>query len=380
MKQPVTCPLRFGTMLLMGIFLTNSHAFGQCPLQVTHTTGTEQVGCTEVTVTQDGSVDVLTPNPCFYGPYWIGRYSIDGSYTFTFSPPIAGVTVDVQTLDNHDGHTEEMYFEVNGSFFPISLPGTTDNCSPPAIIWPPGVIRGDPNQDYCAWRNIQITTPISSLKIGNQIVSGVPAGFFASLYICCQLCDTDAGELTSSPLDVCPNQVATVPPSEQFILDGNDILQYIFFFDPGNITTSIIATSNTPQFTFNPATMAFGTTYHIAAIAGDEVGGNVSLTDPCLSISNAIDITWWPLPSVEFTTNFSCVNPGDCVDIALNFSGSPPFQLTGAVKSGNTVISTFSETFASSNAMLNVCLPANTAYGDVTIEATSLTDAHCICD
>jgi hypothetical protein len=67
-------------------------------------------------------------------------------------------------------------------------------------------------------------------------------------------------------------------------LDANDILRYIIFTNLADTTGSIIATSTTPTFPFNPAIMQTGVIYYLAALAGNGVNGNVDISDPCLDV------------------------------------------------------------------------------------------------
>ena len=367
-------------LTLLFAILLEEDAHGQCAgIKVEHTSGVQQVGCTEVTVTSSGSVDVLSPAPCNYGPYWVGRNST-GSYTFTFSSAVQGVTIDVQTLDNFPAlGVEEMLIYVNGTFYPITIPGTTDGCWDPAIIWPPGSVRA-PVGGHGSWKDLFIPGPINDIKVTNNWVQGSPAGFFINLYICCIDCTTNAGIINTQDIEICSTDPANFSPSEQFVLDPNDILQYILFSEPGNPIQSIIATSDSPSFNFDPALMTEGTTYYIAAIAGNNLNGNVDLNDPCRDLSNTIAVTWMPLPTVTFFSSAQCLNPGDCYNININFTGTPPFQLTAEVVLGNNVITTLGGTFTSTTAVQSLCIPANAPLGGLTIEATSLMDAFCTCN
>lgn len=370
---------RLRMVLLFVAVFSVKQGWSQCNLlRIEHTSGTQQVGCTTVTVTSDGQVYAGDWPPCYYGPYLIGG-AFDGSYTFTFSPPIPHVSVNVQALNNNGNNIEELFFEVNGSFYPITNPGQVDGCWDPAIIWPPGTLRG-PIGGFGSASDVSITQNISSLKIGNNWVSGVPYGIGVSLYFCCTLCETFAGVLTSDPLNLCIGEVATLPAASQTVLDGNDVLQYILFSNPNDTLGSILATSSTPEFAFVPASMSVGTPYYIAAMAGNNLNGNVDPSDTCLHISNAILVAWWPPPSVNFSIADDNLCAGNCYDVDLSFFGTPPFSLSGEVKAGNVVISTFSATYTNSTGLLNICLPANTPTGSVNVQATMLTDGHCTCD
>lgn len=376
-------PVNFLSILFLApvfALLPLEEAKAQCAgVKVNHTVGTQQVGCTQVTVTSDGSVDVLSPGPCNYGPYWIGRFD-SGSYTFTFSTAVLGVTIDVQTLDNLPNlGVEEMVIDVNGAFYPITVPGAVDGCWSPAIIWPPGTVRA-PVGGQGSWRDLYIPGPINQIKVANNWVSGAAAGFFINLFVCCNACTTDAGVLNSQPIELCNLDPVNLPPAEQVILDPDDILQYILFTNPGNPLTSTVATSNTPSFTFNPATMTVGTTYYIAAVAGNELNGNVDPTDPCVDESNPITVVWRPSPAVSFFASSTCLVPGECQDVQVFFLGTPPFQLNAQVVQGNNVVATFGGTYTGMDAVEEICLPANTPLGDITIQAISLADAFCACD
>src|SRR5690606_24645930 len=133
-------------------------------------------------------------------------------------------------------------------------------------------------------------------------------------------CLTDAGEITANPLGLCTDEPATLPPAEQANLVYDDILQYILFSDPDDTLGSIISTANLPGFAFDPATMQTGITYYIAAIAGNDLNGNVDIGDPCLDISNAIEVTWHALPSVSFLVAGDNLCVGECRDIEVYFT------------------------------------------------------------
>ncbi len=373
----------FGILLLVNFAVQNSQALAQCVYeQVIHTSQTQLVGCSEVTVSAAGAIPQSGYQPhCGYGPFRIGLWS-GGSYTFDFSPPVSGIRINVAGLDNLPGGIEEMALSINGNFYPIVNPGIPPGCEPPAMISPSGTIMADyPTYNIGAWQDIDINVNISSLTIACNFIEGLPGGFFASLYVCCGSCGpTEAGQITSPPLTRCQNQSAMAPPAGQVVLDANDMLHYILFSDLSDTTGSIVATSNTPEFTFDPQAMSAGTTYYIAAMAGNDVGGNVDPDDPCLSISDPIPVVWHPLPAVDFSVDENCVQPGNCISVGVNFTGSPPFQLSGQVRAGSDVLSTFSETYSTNTALLNLCLPSYTPLGAVVVEATDLTDENCNCN
>ena len=200
------------------------------------------------------------------------------------------------------------------------------------------------------------------------------SGITFSLYLCCQGCTTDAGVIAGDPQTICGESPASVAPAEQTVLDSNDLLQYILFSDPSDTLGSILATSNTPTFSFDPAIMQLGVTYYIAAIAGNDVGGNVDLNDPCLDLSNAIAVTWQPFPTVIFSVANPDVCAGSCTDITATFTGTPPFVLTYTTPAGPVT-----QTFSDDTGVFQVCTAPGSPPGSLVVQATSLTDAWCAC-
>ncbi len=351
-------------------------AKAQCTNLVTHQAGTLQIGCTTVTVTPAGETDEI--NSCGIGPYVIGD-NPSGSFTFTFSPPVSGVTIDLSEINNFPNlAVEEVEFEVNGAFYPITVPGTTHSCATSTcIILPNGRVGAPPsvNGPFTAgWENQPITETINSLKITNVVTMGFPAGSRFTLRFCESCCDTDAGVLSGSPLHLCVPQSASFPIATQTNLEPDDLLQYILFTDLNDTLGSIVATSSTPNFAFGPP-LQLNTTYYGAAIAGNEVNGNVDLDDPCLDISNAVEILWNPQPTVSFAVANPEVCAEYCLTFDVTFTGTPPFSLTYTAGGGP-----LTQSFSANAGTLDVCPPAGTPPGAVTLAAVSLTDANCVCE
>jgi hypothetical protein len=343
--------------------------------KITHLTGTKQVDCTSVTVTTEGSVGSL--QWCQATPYWIG-VNATGSYIFHFSPAISGVKINFDALNNRPsaGYAEELSFEINGSFYPITTPGIHNPaCGSDAFITPAGTIGGCVDCDASAWNDLIIVESISSLKIENIHVLGSAAGTLVDLFICCPPCQTEAGEIVSGPLTFCLDNNAEVPPATQTFLDNDDLLQYIIFTNPNNPLGSILATSTDPSFPFDPAVFQTGVYYYIAAIAGNDLNGNVDLNDYCLDISNSIRVIWWPVPTLSFNATNPDICPGSCQFLAIDFSGTPPFLLNYYTPGGYSTVS-----FSSMTGTLEICVPAGTPEGEWEVHPVSLTDAHCTCN
>lgn len=345
-------------------------AGGQCTIQVTHLSGTQNYGCSTVTAELAGVG--LNSSTCGLTPYAMLPAS---SYTFTFNPAVSAVRVNLAAINNDPAFngTEEVAFSINGSFYPITMPGSP-LCGTPALITPTGTI-GACNGCISNWADIVITEPITTLKIDDVLISGDPAGIVFSLYFCCTGCSTYAGQMPVLPLNVCSGAAAVLPPATQTVLDNNDILRYILFTDLSDTLGSIIAVSTTPGFAFNPATMQVGTTYYVAAIAGNNLGGNVDFNDPCLDISNAVPVTWRPPPAVALAVADPNVCAGACTTVTATMTGTPPFILhytTGGSNPVAIVIWNNNDTF-------QVCAPPGAPPGSLLVQATQVVDAYCAC-
>jgi hypothetical protein len=188
------------------------------------------------------------------------------------------------------------------------------------------------------------------------------------------LCLTDAGSVSTPNQILCAGQTLNFTNTGGF-LESNDIKEYILFTNPNDTLGSIVLTSSTPSFDFEPPLQA-GVTYYFAAMAGDELNGGVDPDDPCLDFSNARTVIWRPLPTVALSVGNGDVCAGDCRTINATFNGTAPFTLTYTTPNGGPV----TQTFSSNTGTFQVCVPANAPVGGITVQATALTDAWCACN
>lgn len=206
-------------------------------------------------------------------------------------------------------------------------------------------------------------------------LSSPPAGL--PEYPCIPACTTDAGTLPQAgPFNLCSNSALTFSPPTGTVLDANDILRYILFSNPADTLGSIVATSTTPSFTFNPATMQTGVTYYAAAITGNNLNSNVDLSDPCLDVSNAVLVVWRLLPTVVFSAANPNVCAGACTTVTATFTGTAPFTLTYTTPVSGTV----TQTFSGNTGTFQVCTPVGAPPGSLVVQATDLVDLSCSCD
>jgi hypothetical protein len=194
------------------------------------------------------------------------------------------------------------------------------------------------------------------------------------------LCSTFAGTVNTTTFNVCVPGSVTVPYNSDATLDGNDILRYILFSDPADTLGSIIVQSSSATIAFNPATMQTGVPYYLATLAGDDLGGNVDLNDPCLDISNtAAQVIWRERPAVVFSVANPNVCVGGCLEVQATLTGEAPFTLNGNLLSGGNAVGTFAQTFAGNTGQFTVCVPPGVNPGALVVQPTALTDANCTC-
>lgn len=206
----------------------------------------------------------------------------------------------------------------------------------------------------------------------------LPAGL--PNYPCISGCNSDAGELAQGgPFNTCVNGILNIPAATQTVVDADDLLQYILFSNPADTAGSILAVSNTPAFSFAPPMQA-GVTYYVAAVVGNAQNGSVDLNDPCLDFSNALEVIWQPLPTIQLAAPNSDVCAGGCRTLDVVLTGTGAFAVMGNLLSGGNVVGTFSETFGGNTGTLVLCVPGGTQPGPVTVQTTALTDAWCICE
>ncbi len=194
----------------------------------------------------------------------------------------------------------------------------------------------------------------SQYNCGQDSVSGVP--------VCA--CTTSAGNLGQTPLVLCIGTAASTPAATGFTLDGNDTLLYYLATMPNPPTWSVLAISATPLFPYNSSTMTPGTTYYIVALAGNVLGGNVDLNDPCLSFATGPTVVW-RVPPTGSISGVADICPGGSAALNLQFTGSGPFNFTYTANGNSqTGVST------GSSFTLNVQPADTTMYTIVSVTGT----------
>lgn len=200
-------------------------------------------------------------------------------------------------------------------------------------------------------------------------------------------CTTESGNFTGAngiyalySYTACAGNPITLNFNNAQVLDGDDNLIFVLATVDNSTNTvqyNIIQTYNQPVITFVPGVTQPNTWYAVYAIAGNASGSSVDLDDPCLDVSQQARVYWFASPSVALSGDLEICG-GGCQNITANFTGNAPFNLTYTVSFGGGPPQTFTQTFGSSAATLQVCPPAGFS-GPIAVQTTNLSDANCTC-
>ncbi|HQL69870.1 MAG TPA: hypothetical protein PLA77_03510, partial [Bacteroidales bacterium] len=134
-------------------------------------------------------------------------------------------------------------------------------------------------------------------------------------------CETNAGSMVSlEPLLLCANEcTGTNQHNGDHTLDGDDMLEFIIH--NGAYPPTIYARNNTTNFCMNsiPGGAQFNVTYYISAIAGNNVGGHVDVSDICYNQAIGRPVVWYPIPIAHINGTEL-----DTCGLSIHLSADPP--------------------------------------------------------
>lgn len=181
--------LKYSFCLIVVILMLNLNA--QSPYQVTHITGTQIVNGISITVIHRGKIAILDDlsycegqtGPYYFGYSYLDGQSRNGSYSFTFDPPVKEITINITGLSGDNNNMEEVKFFINETHYPIPVIGTKISCEELAVLTPKGNVRPCRGCSISGWKGTKIEGPITNLTVSDSILSGDPAGSLIALYI-----------------------------------------------------------------------------------------------------------------------------------------------------------------------------------------------------
>ena len=268
------------------------------------------------------------------GMYTVTATDINGcsaTASFTVTQPANSVLVACSNVSDVTAPT------VTDGKGAVTISGGT---APYNVDWNPGgaqsnVVPGVFNLTNLAQGAYQVT-------VTDANGCTAPCGFNIGLVPC----TTAVGTMGNGLLSRCgPGCITANYSAVGQILDPNDALQFILHEGSGNQIVNEIARSNQPTFCFNQATMDYGTTYYIAAVAGNaNAGGNVILGAYCSVVSAPTPIVFQEKP----VANINQPIPLNCEVRETNLIGSS--SLPGATYAWSTVLGTLIGNVTQANA------------------------------
>lgn len=140
-------------------------------------------------------------------------------------------------------------------------------------------------------------------------------------------CTTDAGAFDSALVHVCGPKWLNVGFHHDAVLTTGDSLTFFLYSNPANPLGSILMYSDTAAFPFINGIQQFDSLYYAAVLVGTiGVDHSIRTDTACWSISNGQPLLWSRKPGFSLAQAPGAVCKGDCMDIAFDFSGAPPFQ------------------------------------------------------
>ncbi|MEZ4925825.1 MAG: gliding motility-associated C-terminal domain-containing protein [Saprospiraceae bacterium] len=248
-----------------------------------------------------------------------------GTYSVTVSDVNGCTSATMFTITQPASSVQIQCAKVNDISTPISLDGTgsvniTGGVAPYTVTWAPGgtqanVPAGLFTINNLAQGNFQVTvTDVNGCPVNCDFDIGLTP------------CETAVGEMGNANISLCGSGCITADYNAvgQF-LDPNDVLQFILHEGSGNQIVNEIARSTQPTFCFDAATMTYGTTYYISAVAGNsDPNGNVIIGAYCTVISAPTPVVFYQIPVAGHGQPL----PLNCVVREVNLVGTS--SLTGS--------------------------------------------------
>jgi hypothetical protein len=253
--------------------LFNISVYTQTLQRVSHLSGTQRINDIDVTVTSKGMIPILRPGTYCNkeaAPYFMGYNTstyecATGSYTFTFSPPVAFVTLNFEGISSSDVYYEEVMIDVNGYHYPITETGSPTPCEPLAALTPNGNITGCENCSGSGWNGTHIEGPIYTLTITDSVIKGEPAGVLFGMYLSYVSLVEDLG----SKIIAYKKESAA---GSSLIIEGTNVdVKLLSISDPKGVKDIYYSYSQEPAITIDLASFTPGEEYTFELKVNDQL-------------------------------------------------------------------------------------------------------------
>ena len=129
-------------------------------------------------------------------------------------------------------------------------------------------------------------------------------------------CETTAGSIDQTPLNLCTNQIGTINQEFPPVLNDDDVFYYILHDALLISQSNILAEFETQFIEFLPE-MNTGQVYYITAVAGTDNGtGRVNFDDLCVDETGAVEVIFHEQPETPIITGDNILCPNDFLDLS----------------------------------------------------------------
>lgn len=181
-------------------------------------------------------------------------------------------------------------------------------------------------------------------------------------------CDTWAGTMQGDAISACGTEVANALHNGDEVLDGNDVLAFILHDLPGEVVGNVLGQNSEPSFSYQ-ANLNYGETYYISPVAGNQLpGGDMDLTDECLSVGAGTPVVFQLTP-VASLSGGGAICEGETATLTVTLTGTPPWNMEWALN-GNP-----GGNWSAAESTLSIEVSEGGTYTLLSVE-----DAHCIGD
>lgn len=159
-------------------------------------------------------------------------------------------------------------------------------------------------------------------------------------------CTTQSAELKDEAYVVCYGAKSNIIFQKLPVTDSNDGAEFVLHSGSKNTIGTIIQKNSTGEFSFDPNTMQYNTTYFIHHRAGNLVNGNISPTDRCYALSNGVTVQFKNKVSIGLMGDTTiCANSNALIYVKtadlgvfkINYTNQTQIFSVNSVKNGSTI-------------------------------------------
>lgn len=292
---------------------------------------------------------------------------------YCLASDINGISVLVQVpLANPNGGTVVFSFTENSGLVAGAV--LNFNGTPTVVVFAENALTGT-----FGIHTLDMTTGALTM-----LCPGIIAGDLAAppnYSVTC--CANDAGTFASlAPITLCANELVNPDHNGDEVLSPGSSLTFLLLnSNTPTLPDNVLATSATPTFAFNPATMTTNTTYYVAAFAAPLSGGVPDWNASCKDLSLLVPVIWKAIPTVALSAPPAALCENGCTEVTLQFTGDLPITLSWTTSSSAGPISG-AWTATATPATFTLCAPAGASFppGSLPLQWTGIANAFCVCE